>query len=154
MTVVAYSDMWRWQHDPDRGYSIRGAYQLLTSQQHVTLDKVWFIYVVANWNSKKCFSKEISNVAKNSKSQSTSSASHGLWQVHHPFEEEQSDPESFAYNIQCFGCTHLVWSLYRNRVIFHRGLTKPANINVTYVRERSSEYFSWLFWWPMMARKC
>ncbi|KAK2387377.1 hypothetical protein QL285_061167 [Trifolium repens] len=49
---------------------------------------------------------------------------------------------------------HILCDLYRNRVIFHRGLTKPANINVTYVRERSSEYFSWLFWRPTMARKC
>jgi hypothetical protein len=24
--------MWQWQIDPDRGYSVRGAYQLLTSQ--------------------------------------------------------------------------------------------------------------------------
>jgi hypothetical protein len=27
-----------WQHDPDRDYSVRSAYQLLTSQQPVTLD--------------------------------------------------------------------------------------------------------------------
>ncbi|MCH90663.1 hypothetical protein A2U01_0011585 [Trifolium medium] len=34
-----YSDMWQWQRDPDRGYSVRSAYQLLTSQQPVTLDE-------------------------------------------------------------------------------------------------------------------
>ncbi|MCI68522.1 hypothetical protein A2U01_0089783, partial [Trifolium medium] len=27
-----------WQLDPVRGYSVHGAYQLLTSQHHVTLD--------------------------------------------------------------------------------------------------------------------
>ncbi|MCH96906.1 helicase-like protein [Trifolium medium] len=32
------SDMWHWKLDSVQGYSVRGAYQLLTSQQHVTLD--------------------------------------------------------------------------------------------------------------------
>ncbi|KAK2377697.1 hypothetical protein QL285_078345 [Trifolium repens] len=32
------SDTWLWRHDPDHGYSVRGACQLLTMQQHVTLD--------------------------------------------------------------------------------------------------------------------
>ncbi|KAK2447138.1 hypothetical protein QL285_006530 [Trifolium repens] len=36
---------WRWQPDPDTGYSVRGAYQLLTSQDSFTLgaaeDLVW-----------------------------------------------------------------------------------------------------------------
>ncbi|KAK2457253.1 hypothetical protein QL285_004548 [Trifolium repens] len=37
--------VWRWQPDPDTGYSVRGAYQLLTSQDSLTLgeaeDLVW-----------------------------------------------------------------------------------------------------------------
>ncbi|MCI56072.1 heat-shock protein, partial [Trifolium medium] len=33
-----FSDRWQWQPDPDKGYSVRGAYQLLTSQDSVTLD--------------------------------------------------------------------------------------------------------------------
>ncbi|MCI17770.1 putative non-LTR retroelement reverse transcriptase related protein, partial [Trifolium medium] len=33
-----YPDRWQWRHDPDRGYSVRGAYHLLTSQQPLTLD--------------------------------------------------------------------------------------------------------------------
>jgi hypothetical protein len=33
-------DMWQWQRDPVRGYSVFNAFQLLTSQQHVTLDAV------------------------------------------------------------------------------------------------------------------
>ncbi|MCI73760.1 receptor-like protein kinase ANXUR2, partial [Trifolium medium] len=32
------SDRWHWQLDPDIGNSVRGAYQLLTSQDSVTLD--------------------------------------------------------------------------------------------------------------------
>ncbi|MCI14357.1 receptor-like kinase [Trifolium medium] len=32
------SDLWQWKSDPIRGYSIQGAYQLLTSQQLVPLD--------------------------------------------------------------------------------------------------------------------
>ncbi|GAU48396.1 hypothetical protein TSUD_405410 [Trifolium subterraneum] len=32
------SDAWQWQPDPVTGYSVRGAYQLLTSQDPVTLD--------------------------------------------------------------------------------------------------------------------
>ncbi|KAK2426689.1 hypothetical protein QL285_025332 [Trifolium repens] len=45
-TVQAQSsDVWRWQPDPDAGYSIRGAYQLLTSHDSFTLsetdDLVW-----------------------------------------------------------------------------------------------------------------
>jgi hypothetical protein len=39
------SDVWRWQPDPDVGYSVRGAYQLLTSQDSFTPgeadDLVW-----------------------------------------------------------------------------------------------------------------
>ncbi|MCI44799.1 helicase-like protein, partial [Trifolium medium] len=31
-------DIWQWQLDPAHGYTVRGAYHLLTSQQHVTLD--------------------------------------------------------------------------------------------------------------------
>ncbi|MCI10972.1 hypothetical protein A2U01_0032070, partial [Trifolium medium] len=30
------SDRWQWQPDPDKGYIVRGAYQLLTSQDAVT----------------------------------------------------------------------------------------------------------------------
>jgi hypothetical protein len=30
-------DVWRWQPDPDEGYSVRGAYQLLTCQDSFTL---------------------------------------------------------------------------------------------------------------------
>ncbi|MCI57147.1 hypothetical protein A2U01_0078398, partial [Trifolium medium] len=30
-------DRWQWQPDPDTGYSVRGAYQLLTSHDSVTL---------------------------------------------------------------------------------------------------------------------
>jgi hypothetical protein len=45
-TVQAQSpDVWRWQPDSDAGYSVRGAYQLLTSQDSFTLgeaeDLVW-----------------------------------------------------------------------------------------------------------------
>ncbi|KAK2419896.1 hypothetical protein QL285_030707 [Trifolium repens] len=40
-----YPDKWLWRHDPDRGYSVRGAYQLLTSQQpsalNVAEDLIW-----------------------------------------------------------------------------------------------------------------
>ncbi|CAJ2670936.1 unnamed protein product [Trifolium pratense] len=32
------SDRWQWQPDPDDGYTVRGAYQLLTAQDAVTLD--------------------------------------------------------------------------------------------------------------------
>ncbi|MCI42532.1 hypothetical protein A2U01_0063769, partial [Trifolium medium] len=32
------SDRWQWQSDPDKRYSIRGAYQLLTSQDSIFLD--------------------------------------------------------------------------------------------------------------------
>ncbi|MCI63569.1 helicase-like protein, partial [Trifolium medium] len=32
------SDCWQWQPDPHEGYTICGAYQLLTSQDSVTLD--------------------------------------------------------------------------------------------------------------------
>ncbi|MCI94509.1 O-acyltransferase WSD1, partial [Trifolium medium] len=32
------SDRWMWQPDPDQGYTICGAYQLLTAQDVVTLD--------------------------------------------------------------------------------------------------------------------
>ncbi|KAK2402105.1 hypothetical protein QL285_051652 [Trifolium repens] len=38
-------DLWKWQPDPDTGYSVRGAYQLLTSQDPALLgtaeDLVW-----------------------------------------------------------------------------------------------------------------
>jgi hypothetical protein len=30
-------DRWQWRHDPDTGYSMCGAYQMLTSQDSVTL---------------------------------------------------------------------------------------------------------------------
>jgi hypothetical protein len=45
-TMQAQSpDVWRWQPDPDAGYSVRGAYQLLTSQYPFTPgeaeDLVW-----------------------------------------------------------------------------------------------------------------
>ncbi|CAJ2642053.1 unnamed protein product [Trifolium pratense] len=33
-----YSDRWRWQPDPNTGYTVRGAYQLLTTLDSVTLD--------------------------------------------------------------------------------------------------------------------
>ncbi|MCI00663.1 70 kDa peptidyl-prolyl isomerase [Trifolium medium] len=33
------SDRWKWQSDPDKGYTIRGAYQLLTSQVSTTIDE-------------------------------------------------------------------------------------------------------------------
>ncbi|MCI75808.1 hypothetical protein A2U01_0097077, partial [Trifolium medium] len=29
---VQSSDRWQWQPDPEQGYSVHGAYQLLTSQ--------------------------------------------------------------------------------------------------------------------------
>ncbi|MCI30645.1 70 kDa peptidyl-prolyl isomerase, partial [Trifolium medium] len=32
------SDRWQWQSDLDDGYTVRGAYQLLTTQDAVTLD--------------------------------------------------------------------------------------------------------------------
>ncbi|MCI57279.1 O-acyltransferase WSD1, partial [Trifolium medium] len=32
------SDRWQWQPDPDTGYSVRGAYHLLTSHDSVTMD--------------------------------------------------------------------------------------------------------------------
>ncbi|MCI45078.1 cysteine-rich receptor-like protein kinase, partial [Trifolium medium] len=35
---VQSSARWQWQLDPEQGYSVRGAYQLLTSQDSVTLD--------------------------------------------------------------------------------------------------------------------
>ncbi|KAK2413211.1 hypothetical protein QL285_035944 [Trifolium repens] len=43
------SDQWQWQPDPDMGYTVRGAYQLLTSQDSVTMDDaarlVWHPHV-------------------------------------------------------------------------------------------------------------
>ncbi|MCI01485.1 heat-shock protein, partial [Trifolium medium] len=33
-------DIWQWHPDPAKGYSVRGAYQMLTSQDSVTLDAV------------------------------------------------------------------------------------------------------------------
>ncbi|CAJ2674496.1 unnamed protein product [Trifolium pratense] len=39
------SDRWQWQPDPDDGYTVRGAYQLLTAQAAVTLDAAaWLIW--------------------------------------------------------------------------------------------------------------
>ncbi|PNX69239.1 O-acyltransferase WSD1, partial [Trifolium pratense] len=32
------TDRWQWRPDPDTGYSVRGAYQLLTSHISVTMD--------------------------------------------------------------------------------------------------------------------
>ncbi|MCI04016.1 70 kDa peptidyl-prolyl isomerase, partial [Trifolium medium] len=32
-------DRWQWQPDPDKGYTVRGAYQLLTSQVPSTIDE-------------------------------------------------------------------------------------------------------------------
>ncbi|MCI24367.1 hypothetical protein A2U01_0045550, partial [Trifolium medium] len=32
------SDRLQWQHDPDKGYTVRGAYQLLTSHVSTTMD--------------------------------------------------------------------------------------------------------------------
>jgi hypothetical protein len=43
-----YSDTWLWWPDPDRGYSVHGAYQLLTTQQPVTLDAAEDL----NWHKK------------------------------------------------------------------------------------------------------
>ncbi|MCI28010.1 70 kDa peptidyl-prolyl isomerase, partial [Trifolium medium] len=34
------SDQWQWQPDHVRGYSLRGVYQLLTSQESVTFDAI------------------------------------------------------------------------------------------------------------------
>ncbi|PNX58391.1 cysteine-rich receptor-like protein kinase, partial [Trifolium pratense] len=36
--VEESSYRWQWQPDPDKGYSIRGAYQLLTSHKLITVD--------------------------------------------------------------------------------------------------------------------
>ncbi|MCI71093.1 heat-shock protein, partial [Trifolium medium] len=33
-----FQDRWQWRPDLDRGYTVRGAYQLLTAQDTVTLD--------------------------------------------------------------------------------------------------------------------
>ncbi|PNX91557.1 heat shock protein [Trifolium pratense] len=38
--VAQYSDMWQWQPDPDTDYTVRGAYQLLTTLDSVTIDNV------------------------------------------------------------------------------------------------------------------
>ncbi|MCI95720.1 O-acyltransferase WSD1, partial [Trifolium medium] len=35
---VQHPDRWQWQPDPASGYSVRGAYQILTSQQSIVLD--------------------------------------------------------------------------------------------------------------------
>ncbi|MCI83860.1 hypothetical protein A2U01_0105136, partial [Trifolium medium] len=32
------SDCWHWQPNPDKGYSVHGAYQLLTSHDSIILD--------------------------------------------------------------------------------------------------------------------
>ncbi|MCI79093.1 hypothetical protein A2U01_0100364, partial [Trifolium medium] len=37
------SDRWQWQRNPAKGYSIRDAYQLLTSQGAVTLDAAVYL---------------------------------------------------------------------------------------------------------------
>ncbi|GAU31822.1 hypothetical protein TSUD_58230 [Trifolium subterraneum] len=46
---VQSSDWWQWQPDPDEGYTVRGAYQLLTSQVPSTLDDadklIWHTHV-------------------------------------------------------------------------------------------------------------
>ncbi|GAU40818.1 hypothetical protein TSUD_398020 [Trifolium subterraneum] len=34
-----FSDRWQWKPDPDKGYTVRGAYQLLTSQVTATMDE-------------------------------------------------------------------------------------------------------------------
>ncbi|MCI87417.1 hypothetical protein A2U01_0108700, partial [Trifolium medium] len=34
------SDTWQWQPDPAKGYSVRGAYQLLTTQEYAPLSAV------------------------------------------------------------------------------------------------------------------
>ncbi|PNX83355.1 cysteine-rich receptor-like protein kinase [Trifolium pratense] len=34
------SDRWQWQPDPDSGYTVRGAYQFLTTLDSVTLDDI------------------------------------------------------------------------------------------------------------------
>ncbi|GAU47626.1 hypothetical protein TSUD_281040 [Trifolium subterraneum] len=43
------TDSWQWQHDPVRGYTIQGAYRLLTSQQFITLttaeELIWHKHV-------------------------------------------------------------------------------------------------------------
>ncbi|KAK2363998.1 hypothetical protein QL285_088919 [Trifolium repens] len=36
---VQYPDRWQWRPDPDHGYSVRGAYQLLTSQHPIAFDE-------------------------------------------------------------------------------------------------------------------
>ncbi|GAU14165.1 hypothetical protein TSUD_169910 [Trifolium subterraneum] len=44
-----FSDRWIWLSDPEKGYSVRGAYQLFTSQDSVTLDAaaghIWYTHV-------------------------------------------------------------------------------------------------------------
>ncbi|GAU28132.1 hypothetical protein TSUD_295700 [Trifolium subterraneum] len=46
---VQSSDRWQWQPDPDEGYTVRGAYQLLTSHVSSTLDDadklIWHTHV-------------------------------------------------------------------------------------------------------------
>jgi hypothetical protein len=32
------ADVWRWRFDPESGYTVSGAYQLLTTQEAVPLD--------------------------------------------------------------------------------------------------------------------
>ncbi|CAJ2653268.1 unnamed protein product [Trifolium pratense] len=34
-----HSDRWKWQPDPDTGYTVRGVYQLLTTRDSVTMDE-------------------------------------------------------------------------------------------------------------------
>jgi hypothetical protein len=35
---VQTADRWQWQPDPDRGYTVRGAYQILTSHASASMD--------------------------------------------------------------------------------------------------------------------
>ncbi|PNY13480.1 cysteine-rich receptor-like protein kinase, partial [Trifolium pratense] len=40
LVQAQFSDLWQWQPDPVRGYSVRGAYHILTSQQLDPLDAI------------------------------------------------------------------------------------------------------------------
>lgn len=35
------SDAWQWHQDPIGGYSVRGVYELLTSNEHVHVPPAW-----------------------------------------------------------------------------------------------------------------
>ncbi|PNY17013.1 hypothetical protein L195_g013746 [Trifolium pratense] len=49
--------MWRWQPDPDTGYTVRGVYQLLTTRDSVTYEVkpdhsrhlIFFSTVACSW---------------------------------------------------------------------------------------------------------